>query len=120
MSQNVHRWLLERDRFAWARDHVSERTWFQIVKYFPGYVLRRQMVYVDAADGRVISAQGGELVPEGHVFLYGYDVQNMAGITVPGLEEAMTAKPASRLDARGSGGDAKASPGEPKAPGTAG
>lgn len=108
MAQNVHRWLLDRERFAWAREHVPERKWFQIAKYFPGYVLRRQMVYVDAATGTVVAAQGGEAVPEDHVFLYGYDVHHLGGIAVPGLEEAMAAKPASRLDARATGGDAKA------------
>ena len=66
------------------------------------------MVYVDAATGDVVAAQGGETVPEGRVFLYGYDVQNIGGIEVPGLEDAMTAKPASRLEARSTGGDPKA------------
>lgn len=108
MAQNVHRWLLEREHFAWAHEHVPDRKWYQIAKYFPGYVLRRQMVYVDAATGDVVAAQGGEIVPEGRVFLYGYDVQNLGGITVPGLEDAMTAKPASRLEARSTGGDPKA------------
>ena len=89
MAQNVQRWLLDRERFAWAREHVPERKWFQISKYFPGYVLRRQMVYIDA-------------------------VQAFCGIDVPGLEDAMTAKPPSRLAARGTSGDAKApaKPGE--------
>ena len=108
MAQNVHRWLLERDHFAWAHAHVPDRKWFQIAKYFPGDVLRRQMVYIDAATGDVVAAQGGETVPEGRVFLYGYDVQNVVGIEVPGLEDAMTAKPASRLEARSTGGDPKA------------
>ena len=36
------------------------------------------------------------------------DVQNMVGIPVPGLEDAMTAKPASRLEARSTSGDPKA------------
>lgn len=93
MAQNVQRWLLDRERFAWAREHVPERKWFQISKYFPGYVLRRQMVYIDAETGDVIGAQGGEQVPDGRVFLYGYDVQAFCGIDVPGLEDAMTAKP---------------------------
>jgi hypothetical protein len=113
MAQNVHRWLLEREHFAWAQEHVPERKWYQIVKYFPGYDLRRQMVYVDAATGGVVAAQGGEVVPEGHVFLYGYDVQNIVGIAVPGLEDAMTAKPASRLEARGTTGDPKAPKADP-------
>ena len=69
MAQNVHRWLLERDHFAWAHAHVPDRKWFQIAKYFPGYVLRRQMVYIDAATGDVVAAQGGETVPEGQVAL---------------------------------------------------
>ncbi|RLT57300.1 MAG: hypothetical protein DWI69_00375 [Chloroflexi bacterium] len=114
MAQNVQRWLLDRERFAWAREHVPERKWFQISKYFPGYVLRRQMVYIDAETGDVIGAQGGEQVPDGRVFLYGYDVQAFCGIDVPGLEDAMTAKPPSRLAARGTSGDAKApaKPGE--------
>ena len=78
------------------------------------HVLRRQMVYIDAETGDVIGAQGGEQVPDGRVFLYGYDVQAFCGIDVPGLEDAMTAKPPSRLAARGTSGDAKApaKPGE--------
>ena len=98
MAQNVQHWLFDRDRFTWAREHVPLRKWYQIIKYFPGYKLRRQMVYVDAETGEVITAEGGEEVPAGRVYIYGYDLRNFCGIDVPGLDEAMTARPKSRVE----------------------
>jgi hypothetical protein len=98
MAQNVQHWLFDRDRYAWAREHVPERKWLQIQKYFPGYRLRRQMVYVDADTGDVVQAEGGEEVPAGKVYVYGYDLRTFCGIEVAGLDEAMTAKPKSRVE----------------------
>ena len=105
MAQNVQHWLLDRDRFDWAREHVSTRKWTQIRKYFPGERLRRQMMYVDAASGTPIPAEGGEEVPAGKVYLYGYDLRNFCGLDVPGLDEAMSATPKSRLQQRAATGD---------------
>jgi hypothetical protein len=105
MTQNILHWLLERDNFAWARERVPVRKWLQVQKYFPGYTLRRQMVYVDAETGDTITAEGGEEVPAGRVYIYGYDLRNFCGIDVPGLDEAMTAKPASRVAQRGAAGE---------------
>ncbi len=117
MAQNVQHWLLDRDRFAWAREHVPVRKWVQIRKYFPGERLRRQMVYVDAESGTLVPAEGGEEVPAGKVYIYGYDLQNFCGIEVPGLEEAMTATPKSRLQQRTTQGDASpARPPQPASP----
>jgi hypothetical protein len=72
-----------------------------MMKYFPGYKLRRQMVYVDAETGEAVTAEGGEEVPPGRVLIYGYDLRNFCGIDVPGLDEAMTARPKSRAQRRG-------------------
>jgi hypothetical protein len=105
MAQNVQHWLLDRDRFGWAREHVSARKWTQIRKYFPGERLRRQMMYVDAETGAPVPAEGGEEVPAGKVYLYGYDLRNFCGLDVPGLDEAMSATPKSRLQQRAAGGD---------------
>jgi hypothetical protein len=104
MVQNVQHWLLDRDQFAWAREHVPPSKWFQITKYFPGYKLRRQMIYVDAETGQAISAEGGEEVPPGRVYVYGYDLRNFCGIDVPGLDGAMTATRKSRVEARAASG----------------
>jgi hypothetical protein len=101
MVQNVQRWLLEREQFTWANEHVSSAKWFQITKYFPGYKLRRQMMYVDAETGQAISAEGGEEVPAGHVFFYALDLRNFCGIEVPGLDDAINAKRPSRMAGRG-------------------
>ena len=109
MVQNVQHWLLDRNQFTWARQHVPEAKWYQVTKYFPGYKLRRQMVYVDAETGQTVSAEGGEQVPQGRVFIYGYDLRNFCGIDVPGLQDAMTATRKSRMDARGAPGDTAAS-----------
>ncbi|HEX2185867.1 MAG TPA: hypothetical protein VHN78_10220 [Chloroflexota bacterium] len=106
MAQNVQHWLLEREHFSWAREHVAARKWVQIRKYFPGERLRRQMVYVDAETGAPIPAEGGEIVPPGKVYIYGYDLRNFCGIDVPGLDEAMTATPKSRLQQRAGQGQA--------------
>ena len=124
MAQNVQHWLLDRDRFPWARERVSERKWVQVRKYFPGERLRRQMIYVDADTGTVIAVEGGEEVPAGKVYLYGYDLRNFCGIDVPGLDEAMSATPKSRLQQRsapgrrggpaGPGGGAGGGPGRPE------
>jgi len=86
MVQNVERWLLNRDNFRWAREHITPVKWAQIGKYFPGQPLRREMKYVDADTGEAVDRSQYERVPEGRVFLYGYDVQNFLGIPVPGLE----------------------------------
>jgi hypothetical protein len=115
MVQNVQHWLLERDRFRWAREHVTATKWYQITKYFPGYKLRRQMMYVDAETGEPISAEGGEEVPAGKVYFYGYDLRNFCGIDVPGLDEAMTATRKSRLEQRAVRGDPAARPASPPA-----
>ena len=94
MVQNVERWLLDRDRFPWAREHVPQEQWFQLGKYFPGAALRKGMKYVDAATGAVVDqARHGE-VPPGQVFLYGYDVAGFLGIKLEGLDTG-TAGPAS-------------------------
>jgi hypothetical protein len=98
MAQNVQHWLFDRDRYTWAREHVPVKKWFQITKYFPGYRLRRQMMYVDAETGEPIAAEGGEIVPAGRVYLYGYDLRNFCGLDVPGLDAAMTARPPSRVE----------------------
>src|SRR5438552_1788014 len=98
MAQNIQHWLFDRDRFAWAREHVPVKKWFQVTKYFPGYILRRQMMYVDADTGEPIAAEGGEIVPAGRVYLYGYDLRNFCGLDVPGLDAAMNAKPPSRVE----------------------
>src|ERR671910_110695 len=108
MAQNVQHWLLDRDRFPWARERVSERKWVQVRKYFPGEKLRRQMLYVDADTGTVIGVEGGEEVPAGKVYLYAYDLRNFCGIDVPGLDEAMGATPKSRLQQRSAPGGAGA------------
>jgi hypothetical protein len=108
MAQNVQHWLLDRDRFPWARERVSERKWVQVRKYFPGEKLRRQMLYVDADTGTVIAVEGGEEVPAGKVYLYGYDLRTFCGIDVPGLDEAMSATPKSRLQQRSAQGAAGA------------
>lgn len=104
MVQNIQHWLLQRDHFAWAREHVTETKWFQVQKFFPGYKLRRQMMYVDADTGQAISAEGGEEVPSGKVYFYGLDLRNFCGIDVPGLDEAMTATRKSRMEQRGGSG----------------
>ena len=115
MAQNVHHWLLDRERFTWAREHVSATKWCQVTKYFPGYRLRRQMMYVDAATGEPIAAEGGEEVPPGKVYFYGYDLRNFCGIDVPGLDEAMTATRKSRLEQRAAhGGPAVPATGQPR------
>lgn len=124
MAQNVQHWLLDRDQFAWAREHISTSKWYQITKYFPGYKLRRQMMYVDAQTGEPIPAEGGEEVPTNKVYIYGYDLRNFCGIDVPGLDDAMTATGKSRLAQRSARGDrgasseseAPASPEQPAAP----
>ena len=117
MTQNIYHWLLDRDRFTWAREHVSAKKWTQITKYFPGYKLRRQMMYVDAETGAPIAAEGGEEVPAGKVYIYGYDLRNFCGIDVPGLDEAMTATPKSRLEQRATHSDTAARPaGSPQRP----
>jgi hypothetical protein len=108
MAQNLEHWLLDRDNFAWAREHVPTRKWFQITKYFPGYKLRRQMMYVDADSGAPIPAEGGEEVPDGKVYIYGYDLRNFCGIEVPGLDEAINATPKSRVEQRATHGDPEA------------
>ncbi|MBI3971193.1 MAG: hypothetical protein HY332_07865 [Chloroflexi bacterium] len=98
MSQNTQHWLFDLNHFPWAREHVPVKKWYQITKYFPGYKLRRQMMYIDAATGEPIPAEGGEEVPPGKVYIYGYDLRNFCGIEVPGLDEAMTARPKSRVE----------------------
>lgn len=98
MTQNIEHWLFDIQYFPWAREHVPEKKWLQIQKYFPGYKLRRQMMYVDAATGEPVSAEGGEEVPADKVFIYGYDLRNFCGIDVPGLDEAMNARPKSRVE----------------------
>src|SRR5437773_298869 len=109
MAQNIQHWLFDRERYAWARQNDPSQKWFQITKYFPGYILRRQMMYVDAETGEPVSAEGGETVPAGRIYLYGYDLRNFCGIEVPGLDEAMTARPPSRVErARAAGGEAAA------------
>jgi hypothetical protein len=120
MVQNVEHWLLDRDNFRWARETIPTSKWYQITKYFPGYILRRQMVYVDAESGDPVSAEGGEVVPPGRVFIYGYDLRNFCSIEVPGLDEAMTATRKSRMDARGTHGEAGARPGATTQPSTPG
>lgn len=121
MVQNVEHWLLDRDNFRWAREQIPTDKWYQITKYFPGYIMRRQMMYVDADTGQPVSAEGGEVVPAGKVYIYGYDLRNFCGIEVPGLDDAMTATRKSRLEQRGGHGnvEAKPAPGTPStAPGT--
>jgi len=120
MVQNVHHWLLERDQFTWAKEHLSHTKWFQITKYFPGYKLRRQMMYLDAESGRPVGAEGGEEVPQGRVYLYGLDVRNFAGIEVPGLDDAMTATRKSRMAQRSGPGEGAASEPAAEAVNTAG
>jgi hypothetical protein len=119
MAQNVQHWLLDRDRFTWAREAVSARKWTQVRKYFPGERLRRQMMYVDAETGEPIPAEGGEEVPAGKVYIYGYDLRNFCAIDVPGLDEAMTAAPRSRVQQRASQGDTGARHGQPAGTGAA-
>lgn len=114
MAQNLQRWLLDRDNFAWAREHVPVKKWQQITKYFPGYRLRRQMMYLDADTGAPISAEGGEEVPAGKVYIYGLDLRNFCGIEVPGLDEAINAKPKSRVEQRSGHGDAPAGAAAPR------
>jgi hypothetical protein len=116
MVQNVQHWLLDREQFPWAHQNLTESKWFQITKYFPGYKLRRQMVYVDASSGQPISAEGGEEVPQGRVYLYGLDLRNFCEIEVPGLDDAMTATRKSRMEARATHGDGAASGGAEAAP----
>ena len=70
MAQNMERWLLDRDNFPWAQEHVPLEQWYQLGKYFPGAALRRDMKYVDAATGAVIDQAGHAEVPPGRVFLY--------------------------------------------------
>jgi hypothetical protein len=113
MAQNVQHWLLDRDRFTWAREAVSVRKWTQIRKYFPGERLRRQMMYVDAETGEPVPAEGGEEVPAGKVYIYGYDLRNFCGIDVPGLDEAMSAAPRSRVQQRATQGDPGARQAQP-------
>jgi hypothetical protein len=105
MVQNVQHWLLDREQFPWARANVPETKWFQITKYFPGYKLRRQMMYLDAETGQPIPAEGGEIVPQGKVYLYGLDLRNFCGIEVPGLNDAITATRKSRVEQRSAHGD---------------
>ncbi len=116
MAQNVQHWLLDRERFPWAREHISERKWVQVRKYFPGERLRRQMVYVDADSGTEVAVEGGEEVPAGKVYLFGYDLRTICGIEVAGLDEAMSATPKSRLQQRSTQGDAGARPAPAAAP----
>jgi hypothetical protein len=116
MVQNVQHWLLDREQFPWAHKNLTESKWFQITKYFPGYKLRRQMVYVDAGSGQPISAEGGEEVPQGRVYLYGLDLRNFCEIEVPGLNDAMTATRKSRMEARATHGDGTAAAGGEAAP----
>jgi hypothetical protein len=108
MVQNVQHWLLDWEQFPWAHQNLTEAKWFQVTKYFPGYKLRRQMVYVDAESGQPISAEGGEEVPQGRVYLYGLDLRNFCEIEVPGLNDAMTATRKSRMEARAGHGEAPA------------
>jgi len=108
MVQNVQHWLLDREQFSWAREHVTATKWFQIQKHFPGTKLRRQMMYLDAETGEPVPAEGGEVVPQGKVYLYGLDLRNFCGIEVPGLDGAMTATRPSRMASRGGPGDASA------------
>jgi hypothetical protein len=63
------------------------------------------MVYVNAETGEPVYAQGGEEVPAGSVLIYGYDLRNFCGIDVPGLDDAMTAKPKSRVQQRSTQGE---------------
>ena len=104
MVQNIQHWLLDRDQFTWARENISTTKWFQVTKYFPGYKLRRQMMYVDAETGQPIPAEGGEEVPQGKVYFYGLDLRNFCGIEVPGLDDAMSATRKSRMEARSGSG----------------
>ena len=103
MVQNLQHWLLDREQFTWASEHIPPSKWYQVTKYFPGYKLRRQMMYVDAETGQAISAEGGEEVPAGQVFIYALDLRNFCGIEVPGLDDAMTATRKSRMAARSGG-----------------
>ena len=105
MAQNTQHWLFDVEHFPWAREHVPVKKWFQVLKYFPGYRLRRQMVYVDAATGETITAEGGEEVPPGKVYIYAYDLRNFCGLDVPGLDAAMNARPPSRVAARAAHGE---------------
>ncbi len=118
MVQNVQHWLLDREQFSWAREHVTATKWFQIQKHFPGTRLRRQMMYLDAETGEPVPAEGGEVVPQGKVYLYGLDLRNFCGIEVPGLDGAMTATRPSRMASRSGPGDASV-PASAPADGTA-
>ena len=93
MAQNMERWLLDRDNFPWAQEHVPLEQWYQLGKYFPGAALRRDMKYVDAATGAVVDQAKHAAVPPGRVFLYGYDVAGFLGIKLDGLDTG-TAGPA--------------------------
>ncbi len=93
MAQNMERWLLDRDNFPWAQEHVPLEQWYQLGKYFPGAALRRDMKYVDAATGTVVDQAEQATVPPGRVFLYGYDVAGFLGIKLEGLDTG-TAGPA--------------------------
>ena len=114
MVQNLQHWLLDREQFSWASEHIPPSKWYQVTKYFPGYKLRRQMMYVDAETGQAISAEGGEEVPAGQVFIYALDLRNFCGIEVPGLDEAMTATRKSRMEARSGGAHSDAPAEVPK------
>ena len=93
MAQNMERWLLDRDNFPWAQEHVPLEQWYQLGKYFPGAALRRDMKYVDAATGAVVDQAKHAEVPPGRVFLYGFDVVGFLGIKLDGLDTG-TAGPA--------------------------
>ena len=86
MAQNMERWLLDRDNFPWAQEHVPLEQWYQMGKYFPGAALRRDMKYVDAATGAVVDQAGHTEVPPGRVYLYGFDVVGFLGIKLEGLD----------------------------------
>ena len=86
MAQNMERWLLDRDNFPWAQEHVPLEQWYQLGKYFPGAALRRDMKYVDAATGTVVDQAEHTEVPPGRVYLYGFDVVGFLGIKLEGLD----------------------------------
>ncbi len=86
MAQNMERWLLDRDHFPWAKEHVPLEQWYQMGKYFPGAALRRDMKYVDAATGTVVDQAEQAEVPPGRVYLYGFDVVGFLGIKLDGLD----------------------------------
>ncbi len=86
MAQNMERWLLDRDNFPWAQEHVPLEQWYQMGKYFPGAALRRDMKYVDAATGAVVDQAEQAEVPPGRVYLYGFDVVGFLGIKLEGLD----------------------------------